>query len=264
MLRLIGDVGFPLTIVRCRSVHGLIFRMDPTSQMDIEVIRHGYYEPELLMCILEQMPESGVLWDIGANVGIHALTVRKLRPHVEVVAFEPVPITLARLVQHARDNELDVMIIPVALGNEAGYMPMSIRLRGNTGIASLSPWPKSQYDTTLTVPVERGDALVEKAVVPAPDVIKIDVEGFELEALHGLSKTFADTRLRAIIFETSTAKLGAVEALLAGYGFSVSPIGGTGSHEERNYVAVRNPARGGESNRDFDKTCVSVVKANPS
>jgi FkbM family methyltransferase len=235
MLRLFGDVGFPLTTVRCRSTHGLMFRMDPTSQIDIEVICNGYYEPEILACILDHLPERGVLWDVGANVGIHALTVRALRPQVEVVAFEPVPITLARLVQHVSDNGLELKIMPVALGNEAGYLPMSTRLYGNSGIASLSPWPKSEYHTTLTVRVERGDVLVEKGVIPAPNMIKVDVEGFELQAFEGLARILSDPRLGTVIFESSEAKLGAVEALLASNEFSVSPVG------KRNYVAVRAP-----------------------
>ena len=50
-----------------------------------------YYQREVLDAILASLRDDGVLWDVGANVGLHVITAKRLRPQETVVAFEPAP-----------------------------------------------------------------------------------------------------------------------------------------------------------------------------
>lgn len=132
-----------------------------------------------------------VVYDIGANIGITTLFFAK---HVGeeglVVAFEPVPPTAQRLQENVRINRLqNVRIYAVALGNVAGQAEICYA-EDASGIATLRKDMAQGYQReyqmqTFTVEVVPLDALVEREHLPAPDFIKIDVEGFEYQVLQG-------------------------------------------------------------------------------
>ncbi|HEV2136877.1 MAG TPA: FkbM family methyltransferase [Terracidiphilus sp.] len=237
MLRKALRDGNPSTLLRRNTSHGLIVAVDPDSIMDSEVVRQGYYEPEILDAILTHLPENEVFWDVGANFGMHAITVQSLRPNARVIAFEPSPVPLSRLTYNVLLNASQVTILPIALGNATGYAQMEIKVSGNTGISSLSPWPGSRYDGHLTARVETGDALISSGLVPRPSVIKIDVEGFEREVLVGLSCLCDSAKNLTLVFESNAEKLGPIMELLEASGFTVSPIFAVGQSSGTNYLA---------------------------
>lgn len=217
--------------------------VDPDSIMDSEVLRHGYYEPEILDAILTHLPENGVFWDVGANFGMHAITVQSLRPNARIIAFEPSPVPLSRLTYNVLLNASQITILPIALGNAAGYEQLEIKVSGNTGISSLSPWPGSRYDGQVKARVETGDALIASGLVPRPSVIKIDVEGFEREVLMGLSCLCDSAKDLTLVFESNAEKLGPIRELLEASGFTISPIFAAGQSSGTNYLARKPKAK---------------------
>lgn len=124
--------------------------------------------------------------DIGANIGFYS----KLFAHLAgssgtVHAFEPDTENL-ELLHHNLSPELacgKVRIHPVALGNQVGEVTL-YRHSDNTGKHRVYPSVLCQSNPTK-IEITRGDDLELGAI----DFIKIDVEGFELEALRGLQAT---------------------------------------------------------------------------
>lgn len=206
---------------------GLAFYADPRSMIDLAVLVDGTYEPHILRTLVDQIPPNGVLWDVGANTGVHAIGVKHRRPDVTVVAIEANPITFARLHHNVRAAQVDVDVRLVALADQTGYRPLSVIDRGNTGLTSLRPWDDITYDSTITVWCDTGDGLAA-AGTPSPDVVKIDVEGFESEVLDGMSRLLDS--LSAIVVEARPE----VAARLDAIGYSVSRL-----DDSNNYLAVR-------------------------
>jgi FkbM family methyltransferase len=238
--RLIGNIGPSEPLIRCKSKHGLTFALDPSSVMDAEMMKCGYYEPEVLESLLAHLPPEGVFWDVGANFGVHSITVKALQPNTRVISFEPVPSTAWRFIQNAELNGVTPELIPVALGNQAGYFSMSVKLRGNSGISSLRPWPGSIYDKQMMVRAETGDSMIAAGTVPPPNVLKIDVEGYEYEVFLGVVSHLGNPNLKAIVFESAPESLGRVQNLLESSGFVVAPIAVGGQEgAARNFVALR-------------------------
>jgi FkbM family methyltransferase len=139
--------------------------------------------------------------EVGAHVGNRVLAWRRLG--ARVVAVEPQP-HLARLLQRLYGRSNHVTILPVALGASSGSAVMYID-SGNPTVATLSAdWMAAvqqdpsfdgvHWDMAADVPVTTLDALIEQYGVPA--FCKIDVEGYELEVLRGLSQA-----LPALSFE---------------------------------------------------------------
>jgi FkbM family methyltransferase len=230
----------PGTMMRAATSKGTLFELSPFSYIDAIVLREGYYESEVVDAIVSDLGD-GVLWDVGANFGLHGLTAKFLRPASRVVCFEPSPESFDRLRRNRALNALDVDVLTVALSNRAGSQPLFLGPPGNPGMSTLSPWSEATYAGTRLVAVSRGDDLVAQGVAPAPTVIKLDIEGHELPALEGLAKTLHSTALRTVVFEDPREGDTPVKALLREAGFICESLNRRESSEHglENFAARR-------------------------
>jgi FkbM family methyltransferase len=129
--------------------------------------------------------------DVGANIGLYALFFAQLVGRAGAVyAFEPEPALFGAL---ARGRELarreNLRVFPLALGDAPGRQRLH-RSFCNSGDNRLRRPAAPSADAGADAPeitVARGDELL--AAVPTVDFIKIDVQGWELHALRGLSAT---------------------------------------------------------------------------
>jgi FkbM family methyltransferase len=124
--------------------------------------------------------------DVGANIGYNAIHAARLAGRQgRVIALEPTPDTLSVLRRNIAASGLaNIAIEPIAAGASAGVRDFFIR--GEISAVN-SLYPDSRYATVtsvLRVPVAPLDDLVEGTV----DVVKIDVEGAELDVLQGMSR----------------------------------------------------------------------------
>jgi len=145
-----------------------------------------------------------LVFDVGAHVGDRVGSFRRLGARVVAVEPQPALVLTLRLL-HGRHS--GVTIEPKAVGREAGTLVMRINV-DNPTVSTASEdfvtaangaagWEGQAWDKTITVPVTTLDALI--AVHGVPSFIKIDVEGFEAEALSGLTQ-----QVRALSFEFTT------------------------------------------------------------
>ncbi len=135
------------------------------------------------------MTSSDILiFDVGANIG--AKTAQFVAWGARVVCFDPVPECLKALRSRFEGNP-SVTIVPYALGAIAGTLPISICSSAITISTFSEDWKQGRFkdmvwDKTLEVPIRPLDAAI--AEYGLPDYCKIDVEGFELSVLQGLSQ----------------------------------------------------------------------------
>jgi FkbM family methyltransferase len=239
-----------VALTRVRTSDGLLFDLDIENVLDWAVLDHGYYEREVLDAIVAHLAEDGVLWDIGANVGLHAITAKRLRPDATVIAFEPSPQTAARLIANADLNAAAVRVVTTALSDTSGVAELSIVTRGNSGLTSLRPWPDVRYEHTIMCPCTRADALVDAGSLPAPTIVKLDVEGFEEEVLRGFGQLLVSPALTAVVFEAPGASAGNPDAypvfgMLERAGFQMEPLAPAHSTEKSvptNFIATKGGA----------------------
>ncbi len=145
-----------------------------------------------------------LVFDVGAHVGDRVASFRRLG--ADVVAVEPQG-AMVRALRLLYGRSKSVAIEPVAVGRVAGRVPMQINA-DNPTVSSVSPafveaardapgWETQRWSETVEVDVTTLDALIAKHGIPI--FIKLDVEGFEAEALHGLSCV-----VRSLSFEFTT------------------------------------------------------------
>lgn len=239
LLRLFGERRPALLTTRTK--HGVLLSLEPESHIDGNIIRTGYYELPVLESILERLHEGATFWDVGANIGVHSLTVRHLRKDVTVCSFEPSPEVFASLSRNCALNNSDLRLAAVALSDKSGFANFSISGRYNQGLGSLTPWSDATYTTVLHTRCERAADLIATGI-PAPDVVKIDVEGAELLVLQGFGDAIRN--VRTVIFEAELPLEGtdrgrAIKELLEKAGFSISKMPKTRADDPDNLVADR-------------------------
>jgi FkbM family methyltransferase len=137
----------------------------------------GTYEPEQTQAFQKAIQPGNVIYDIGAHYGYYSVLASVLTgPSGQVFAFEPVPANIARLQTHLRLNHCsNVSVEKCAISDQPGTAGFDNR--GGSGTGHLAE------DGALEVRTNSLDALGVR--LPAPQVIKIDVEGSELLALKG-------------------------------------------------------------------------------
>ncbi len=170
------------------------------NYLDYMVFATGSYEPAIAGLITSQINPGSTVMDIGANVGIHTITMGKAAgPNGKVYAFEPIGFLRKKIEENIWLNNLhNVEIIPSALSNQAGKQEIFFDENdSNLGTASLG---KKSEQTNLEIDIKVGDEVAQELGISQLDLMKIDVEGFELKVLKGLESTISKLRPR-IIFE---------------------------------------------------------------
>ncbi|MBI2233891.1 MAG: FkbM family methyltransferase [Micavibrio aeruginosavorus] len=162
-------------------------------------------EPETLEWIDTYIKPGDVFWDIGANIGLYTLYAA-LNPQVTVYAFEPSALNFSLLVEHIHLNNLDRNINPlcVALGNETkiGHLMMNDFSTGHAGNAldkAETQFLEFKPVFRQSIPAFTADDFRRLMNVPAPDHIKLDVDGIEDLILAGAPETLR--HVKSLIIE---------------------------------------------------------------
>ena len=156
-----------------------------------------------------------LVFDVGAHVGDRVASFRRLG--ARVVAIEPQP-ALAFALKTLYGRDRNVTIESKAIGRSPGTLKMMINVDNPTVSTASSAfidaakgaqgWEGQVWEKAIVVPVTTLDALIEAHGVPA--FVKIDVEGFEGEALAGLTRT-----VDVLSFEFTTIQREVAQACIA-------------------------------------------------
>lgn len=210
--------------LRYTTSFGSSFRLRPQSYIDGTVLREGFYESEVLAALATAANASEVVWDIGANFGIHATTLARCRPDLRIVAFEPNPVEHGRLLLHREWNAPQLITSAVALSDTSGVVKLHLGPEGNSGITTLTPWSQGNYTGEVLVAAITGDEMIATCQVPAPNIIKLDVEGHEGAVLRGLRRTLSGAACRVVVFEDGPERDTEPKLLLRASGFEIKPL----------------------------------------
>ena len=167
-------------------------------------------------CLERHLGPADVFLDIGANLGFYTmLAATRTSGRGRVHAFEPHPVLLAHLRESCvLNNFTDVVTVaPYAVSGRDGEI-LTLHLPRNTehlGIASLYPHGYLDDGPSVSVPTITIDAHVATDAAPGDCVVKIDVEGAELDVLKGMKRLLSTARVKLLIIEVSPSKVQFIE-----------------------------------------------------
>jgi FkbM family methyltransferase len=137
--------------------------------------------------------------DVGANIGQSAIRFRAAFPKARIVCLEPVSGTFAELKR--RTAQLDVDYFNIALGSENTRSTIYLTSHAFSTTNSLVRSTVEAMAGTEEVVVETLDFFVDQQKISEIDILKIDVEGFDLEVLKGAVQTLTAGKIRFVIME---------------------------------------------------------------
>lgn len=181
------------------------FRTDPTGYEPSRIsILSGKYERFLTDQILTMLPANGTFVDVGANIGYISYIIAKARPIAKnIIAIEPNP-KVKEIIKYNLERFPSVKIFHFGLGSKEGnlefyqgsYSEIGSFVKGyNESFMSHATYNVE----SISIPVQKGDVIL--SWVESIDVLKVDVEGFEMEVFIGLSNMIKAGRIKAIFFE---------------------------------------------------------------
>lgn len=220
------------TSVIGNNKYGVKLNLNFLEYIDDKIIRNGYFDQQVLDSILSRIKDKDVFWDIGANIGIHSLTIKKLKPKVKCIAFEPYYKNFHNLYDNVAINpQLNIVMVNLALGDKLGLSSL-YTTENNSGRTGVLKAPLTTL-INIKIPVFSSDILIKSDLVPIPNIIKIDTEGNELAVLKGLGSFLNDSTIHTIIFESFDNSHEIINYLKL-HNFTSSSIDNIG-----NYMAVR-------------------------
>ena len=239
-------------------IHGLYFLAAPGETGMTINLYCSMSEPNEMLFMLHFLKSTDIFFDIGANAGSYSLLAAGISK-CKVYSFEPVLETRQNLYENFELNKLSTKYIQsCALGSSLGKVQFTKTLDAVNHVARASEDFSTDWVELQTLDSYEG--------VSGVSLMKLDVEGYEMEILRGASRFLEIPTLKALIVETNgeTEHYGSSDLDIAFYlqrygfmPFDYDPIG-------RNLISLSKPNKFGNTifvrNLNF---VIDRVKAGP-
>ena len=184
--------------VRLLNRHDMI--INPADGVSYEIFMRGCYEESTIAAMRSMLEPDMTFFDIGTHFGQYTLmAAAQVGPNGAVHSFEPGPIQYGFLSRNVALNHYkNVCLNNVALSDRAGEMDFVVPSLGSLGQSHLATAGESGHK----VHVITLDGYCEENDIKKIDVMKVDVEGAEMQVFKGANNVLRDFPPTAIFYET--------------------------------------------------------------
>lgn len=202
---------------------GLLFNVGSTNASFLL----GTTELDMQHALIALVKPGMTIYDAGANVGyVSVLAAKLVGPHGKVICFEPLPDNVKWIEHNAKLNGFENIIQArsEAIGPADAKTRFKVPKEATRGMLVTSGFSKddTEYVQEFDVIVRSIDSLRAEGAIPKPDIMKIDVEGVEVDAIRGAFATIRDERPLLIVECHGTNA--AVEAVIREFGYHPVPV----------------------------------------
>lgn len=165
------------------------------SSGEIHVLKH-------IKQVLTKKRSKLILFDVGANSGDYSLLLNKIFNKSEVYAFEPLDY-MCDIIQEklASVDSHHIKLHQTAMGDALGELPIFTNKNESSSSSLVQFRGQSNEYESKVVQIDTIDNFITSNKIKEIDLLKIDVEGYELKVLQGASKSILDKKIQFIQFE---------------------------------------------------------------
>ena len=230
-------------IVQTSLSGGGCFELNLSDRNQLHTYLTRRYEPEVVATIAASVRPGGCFIDVGANIGLITFSVGARRRDIQIVAFEPDPTNVDAFRRNqVLNTEVRVVLEHSALGSTIGEVEV---VSGDE-----SGWSHVRAPSQTagcTVAMTTLDSYAQQLQLETVDVLKIDVEGYELQVLSGSDDLLSGRRIGAIVCEVNDLNLqrngssrDELISQLAGHEYDPSPLPPVGAHRLRRSTTIES------------------------
>lgn len=177
------------------------FWVDPASNIGQRIWTGGNYDPESSALLGRLLKPGDTYLDIGANEGCLCVpAARIVGPAGRVIAVEPQTRLQEVLRRNFALNQCRVEILCIAVSDHAGSAELHLTPEVNNSASGLAPHTRYGLPTQ-SVALATLSQIFERLSLPGSVIMKMDIEGFEHEAILGSPELFRTGRIPAILLE---------------------------------------------------------------
>jgi FkbM family methyltransferase len=201
-----------VTSAQVQNGHGIFEGFLKDEKLFKYVLSDGTWSPRIIDLFTQACKElpTGTFLDLGANIGLITVPMAKRNPHLSVVAIEAEPRAFGLLEKNLASNQVDgeqVIRINQAIYKQGGMVSFELsednygdgRVR-KADVTNVQEQLKESTRQTIEVPAQKLDDMLAAYALPAPFVMKADIQGSEHFILSGGSETLRRTELLVIEF----------------------------------------------------------------
>jgi FkbM family methyltransferase len=187
-------------VVRQKRIDGCQLMVFANEDVGRQIYFFQRYEEKESIYIRENLRETDICFDIGANVGYYTLLFSKMAKGGAVYCFEPVPLNYQMLTTNLMLNNVgNVVPSPWAVG--AAKKDVNFIVTQDGAYSSLEQTGRKPVSEQIRVPMTSLNEYCQKEHISRIDVLKVDVEGAEGGVIEGASVLLRDCPPRLIMLE---------------------------------------------------------------
>jgi FkbM family methyltransferase len=195
------------------------------------------WEPQVTEYISQKIEKGMTVLDIGADIGYYTLLfAKRVSKNGRVIAFEPIPSAREKLLQNVKMNGYKhITVCDFALFSSNG----SATLEGPLKISRIAPKREKKLKNDIEVQTRIFDECLQDLRINRIDIVKIDVEGAELDVLHGMKLSLSKYQPSVLVeihpegLKTFGYTSSDLFEFMESMGYRPHPISGTSDYPER-------------------------------
>jgi FkbM family methyltransferase len=210
--------------------HDIRMELDPEEWLQTDLRAFGRLEPRTTGLFERILRPGDAYVDVGAHVGYHSLVAARLvGAGGRIFSIDPQPYNCAKILTNAELNGFtNITVVAAAVDQAGGFTSLKNQTRQDKARLTLAGPGVNDGALTFVVPRITLRWLIETYMLRPVNLLKIDVEGFELEALKGAGD--AIRTIENIVFEVlpgeDADKTRAIERMLKDFGFQTFDVDG--------------------------------------
>ena len=190
-------------------VRGKYWYLDPISNFGLRLLNEGHYEPDMEDLILDNLSAGDTFVDLGANEGYFSiLASEKVGETGKVYSLEPQSRLWGVIAKNISKNHCyNVTLVPYAMSEQVEEVTITLSPSINTGSSTIVDEQRRKFWKKETIISTTLDKVFGGKKETSIQLMKMDIEGYELFALRGARELLKNKAIKNIIVEMHPIQL---------------------------------------------------------